>query len=359
MSLTMRRILEALAGLIVLSLAVAWLAGMFESRVAPGKVELPPQEDSAAGSMVEVALVTGPVAEWSSGTVASARQTAVAARVLARIEEVRVVAGDEVTVDEVLIRLDDRDFESRLSQGHEALRGAEARLKLAATEKDRFAELLRTGATTRRRVDEVTADLRVAEAEVARINGGIEEAETALSYTVIRSPVAGRVIDRLAEPGETASPGRPLLRIYDPSVLRVEAPVRETLAVNLAVGDTVAVEIPALDMAMVGTIDEIVPFAEPGARTLLVKVRLPQSPRVVAGMFARIAVPAGARARIVVPTAAIERIGQLEYALVAGADNRLERRLVTTGRGDKGHRVEILSGLSAGEKVFVKAGPDH
>ena len=57
--------------------------------------------------------------------------------------------------------------------------------------------------------------------------------------------MTGRVVDRLAEPGDTAVPGRPLLRIYDPTLLRVEAPVRESLAVRLRVGDPLRVDVPA------------------------------------------------------------------------------------------------------------------
>jgi uncharacterized alkaline shock family protein YloU len=57
----------------------------------------------------------------------------------------------------------------------------------------------------------------------------------------------------------TAVPGRPLLRIYDPTVLRVEVPVRESLAVRLTVGAPLKVRIPSLDEEVQGVIDEIVP----------------------------------------------------------------------------------------------------
>ena len=125
--------------------------------------------------------------------------------------------------------------------------------------------------------------------------------------------MSGRVVDRLAEPGDTAVPGRPLLRIYDPTVLRVEVPLRESLAVRLTVGAPLKVRVPSLDEEVEGVIDEIVPFAEPGARTLLVKVRLPYDARLFAGMFARAAFPAGERVWLVVPERAVERVGQLEF----------------------------------------------
>src|SRR5690606_18193574 len=156
----------------------------------------------------------------------------------------------------------------------------------------------------------------------------------------------------LAEPGDTAVPGRPLLRIYDPELLRVEAPVRESLAVGLRVGQTLAVEVPALGEVVNGTIDEIVPFAEPGARTLLVKVVLPtRDPRLFAGLYARIAVPAGEWRRVLVPADAVARVGQLAFVTVVTEADVLERRFVTLGPAANGE-VEIASGLAPGERVL-------
>jgi hypothetical protein len=167
------------------------------------------------------------------------------------------------------------------------------------------------------------------------------------------------VIDRLAEPGDTAVPGRPLLRIYDPTLLRVEAPVRESLAVRLRVGDTLRVDVPALDAPVDGRIDEIVPFAERGARTLLVKVSLPRTDaRLFAGMFARVAIPSDERRRLLVPKAAIERVGQLEFATVVSETGEIERRLVTTGERSETGSVEVLSGLQRGEQVQLPTAAD-
>jgi RND family efflux transporter MFP subunit len=350
-----RRGLEAVAGIATIAAAVVWLSGGCGERVAPGKVER--HAPAAGGSSAVVESVTAPSLEWASGAVDSARRTSIAPRILARIEEVRVRAGSEVARDDLLVKLDARDLDARVREGEEALRGARAQaraqLELARAEAKRFEKLHGEGVATQQRVDQVRSELRVAEAEEERLAQSLAEARTALSFTEIRSPVAGRVVDRLAEPGDTAVPGRTLLRIYDPSALRVEVPVRETLAVRLDVGDALRVEVPAVEIQVEGVVDEIVPFAEPGARTLLVKVRLPPRPGLFAGMFARVAIPADARTRLVVPDASIERVGQLEFATVLGEGGAATRRLVTTGRRLSPDRVEVLSGLADGERVAV------
>lgn len=351
MTRSVRRGLEALLGVVALTAAVMWLSGGCEDRVAPGQVDVAsPAASDADLAVVEEIVETG--VEWATGEVASARQTAVASRVLARIEEVRVRAGSSVSDGDVLVVLDARDLAARVGEAKQALRAGEARLELARQEHARAQELFRTGVAPQRQLDEVTSALRSARADVAGRRQALEEATTAASFAEIRSTVTGRVVDRLAEPGDTAVPGRPLLRIYDPTLLRVEAPVRESLAVRLDVGDPLSVDVPALDGPVEGRIDEIVPFAERGARTLLVKVSLPRTEaRLFAGMFARVAIPAGERRWLLVPEAAVERVGQLEFVTVVDPKGVPERRLVTTGESIRPGAVEALSGLRVGERV--------
>lgn len=343
------------AGLVAsIVLGVAWLSGLFGSRIAPDErprttVVLP---EGVRRSRVE--RVNEPAFEWASGTLQSASRTAVSSRILARIEDIKVAAGDRVKAGDVLVVLDARTLEARVQQASDAQRGASAKRGLAEAEMKRAEELLKRGVGTRQRHDEAVSALNVARAEFDRATRALEEAQTARSYAVIRSSVKGRVVDRLAEPGDTAAPGTPLLRIYDPSRLRVEAPVRESLAVRLTVGMQLGVVIPALDKRFEGVIEEIVPFAEPGARTLLVKVALGEERQLYSGMFARIAVPAGKRTRLYIPAAAVERIGQLVFVNVLDPDDTPARRLVTVGERD-GERLEVLSGLREGELVLWPA----
>jgi membrane fusion protein (multidrug efflux system) len=345
-----QRVLEAVVGAVVIGLAVVWLSGGCGERVPPGEVGSVQHGETGAVAVVEQRV--GPDFEWASGAVESARRTAVASRILARIDEIRVNAGSEVAEGDLLIRLDARDLAARSGEAEEALRGARARLALARTEQERAAKLAAQGVESQQRLDRAESALRVARAEVDRLEASQSASRTGVSFAEIRSPVSGRVVDRLAEPGDTAVPGRPLLRIYDPSVLRVEVPVRESLAVRLTVGDPLGIRIPSLNEKFEAAINEIVPFAEPGARTLLVKARLPYDARLYAGMFARAAVPAGERTRLVVPERTVERIGQLEFVTVIG-ESGPQRRMVTTGPRLEEDLIEVLSGLAAGERVAL------
>lgn len=308
---------------------------------------------SSRGEAVEVVAERGPVFEWSSGAVASARHTVVASRVLATIDDVRVRSGAEVAVGDVLVVLDARDLAARAEEAEQAHAAALAQQTLAEREAERLAHLVAEGVATVQASDRAAAALRVARADVGRTEQGLEAARIARSHTEIHSPVAGRVVDRLAEPGDTATPGKPLLRIYDPSVLRVEAPVRESLAVKLHLGALLDVEVESLDLRVEGVVDEIVPFAEAGARTLLVKVRLPPDARLYAGLFARVAIPAGERTRLLIPESVVVREGQLEQVSMADASGAAQLRSITTGERLPDGRIEVLSGLQEGERVLA------
>ena len=344
------RIFIVVGGVIVIMLSIMWLSGAFESKIDIDEIPVFTSQ-SANGERAVAKLSTAAAVELVSGTLVSARHTTVSSRVLARVEEVRVRAGSDVNKGDALIVLDARDLRARVDQVKKQLEAVITKRNLARTKRDRNTRLLREGAVSKERYDQSVATYKVAIADVARLELSLKEAQTDLSHAEILAPVSGRVVDRLIEPGDTALAGEALLRIYDPNVLRVEVPVRESLAILLNVGDVLSAEIPAANKSVDGAIDEIVPFAESGARTLLVKVRLPFDPKFIAGMFAKVSLPVGERKFLTIPEQAVERIGQLEFVNVVTNLGMIERRLVTTGNSIGSNYIEILSGLKEHEEV--------
>jgi RND family efflux transporter MFP subunit len=349
-----RRSLQIGVGGAVLIGAVIWLSGGFGDRIGPDQAVSEPAAVPASTPLDEVEVRVTPLFESASGTIYSAHHTTISSKILARIETIGVRAGDEIAEGALVVRLDSRDLEARLRAAREAVASARAALDLATSERARIAGLFESRVVSQRQLDEAVAGQQMAAAELERAAQGVADAEVGASHAEIRSPVAGRVVDRLAEPGDTAAPGAPLLRIYDPGAMRLEAPVREALAVQLRPGQALEVYVESLGLTLEGQIDEIVPAAEPGARTFLVKVRLPHDPRLFAGMFGRVRLPAGEGPRIQVSRSAIERIGQLEYATVVDSQGVARRRMVTTGVAVDDEDVEVLSGLAAGERVVVQ-----
>jgi RND family efflux transporter MFP subunit len=191
-----------------------------------------------------------------------------------------------------------------------------------------------------------------AEASVARAESGRGAADTALAYGRVTAPFAARVVRLEVDEGSTVLPGTPLLVLDRADGWEVRADVPESRLGKVAIGDPVQVEIPSLGTRLPGRIAEIEPAADPRSRSFRVKAELPPDGTLAAGLFARVVFPGRERTALLVPVASIVERGQLTGVYVV-ADGVLSYRLVKTGQ-QIGDRVEILSGLKAGETVVVE-----
>jgi len=297
-----------------------------------------------------VVKIDDPVIERYPGTVMAEREAAISARLIARVQEILVRPGQRVAKGDALAILDSRDLASRFAQAEDSLVGAQARLREAKANFDRMKDV-QAGAVSRAQLDRAQAAFESAQSEEESARKRIEEAKVNLSYATVEAPFDAIVIDRFVEPGDLASPGRPLLELYDPSRMRLEAWVRETIAIRLKRGDVVGMVLDAFPDGIQGKVEEIVPQAEAGSRSFLVKVALPARENLYPGMFGRLLLPAGNVERVLVPAKAVSRVGQLEFVVLA--DEYHTRRLVVTGESHGDGRVEVLSGVTVGESVVV------
>ena len=352
-----KTVVPVVAGLAGLGLVIAWLAGSFTDKIEPGRVADVERRLEADQKTDVVHEVRKAYIEEAVGTLKAAGRAEVSARVLARIESVAVSAGNLVSAGDVLIKLDAAEFTARVKQAEQAVLSAEASRRQAETDFARVENLFKQNAATKSDLDDSRAALDVATAEESRAKQALEEANIVLSYAEIRAPRAGRVVDRLAEPGNTARPGEPLLVIYDAASLRLEAPVLERLAVKLKPGDTLTVHVDAVDRDVEATVDEIVPQADAPSRSFLVKATLPRTADLYEGMFGRLLIPAGERRHLCLATDSIQEIGQLQFVEVVRDDGTIDRRMIRTGRVGMPGRVEVLSGLQAGERVVLHPQP--
>lgn len=349
---TIRKVLTIVLSLVILAVILVWMAGGFTKKTEPGEVEV--VRRLAAGMTTDT---VHPIIELETaevvGTLKSERRTAVSSKILATIAEVAVRAGDTVRKDQVLVRLDDRDLQAKLEQAKKATEATSATVAQARADRDRLKGLFDARVVSRQEYEKQEAFYRVAQAQYERAREAVREAEVALSYAVIRAPTDGVVIDKQADAGDTATPGKPLLAVYDPSALRLEAPVREALATRIKVGDALGVRIDALNLDLDGRVDEIVPAAEAASRSVLIKVAVAKKPQMVEGMFGRLMIPTNERRRFCLALSAVRQVGQLRFVDVVTTDGALQRRAVTLGEHSEYGRVEVLSGLDAGETVAL------
>lgn len=195
--------------------------------LAPAPVEaLNPQR----GALVEEVFGTG--------TLEAKLVVALSAKVTGKVVEVLVDQGDSVTNGQVVARLEATDFESAVLVAEAALGQAQAQLVKAQLDLQRSRDLLRGNVASQADFDAADLGHRVAEATVKSAEANLGFARARLADTVIQSPVAGLVLVRNLEVGDTVVPGAPIFRVADTHLLWVQAMVDERDAGKLRVGQT-------------------------------------------------------------------------------------------------------------------------
>lgn len=345
-----RKAVIAAASIAGLVLMLLYLEGSFSRKVAPGVVPLRMTAGDRGHQVRAEQRQAEDWVEWPA-TVTSRLLANLAPKMMARVIEVRATVGAPVHKGDVVAVLDDRDIRSRAQQAEAALRAAEAQSRQADADLRRSRMLFEKQAGTEQDLEMADTRAKSAAALVAQARDAVAEATVMLGETSLRAPFDGVVAARLADPGDMAVPGRPIVVVHDPASLRLEANVSERCGAPLAVGAAVPVRFASQPDEIATTIEEIAPASDPSSRTLLIKAALPPGRDLRPGMFATLRLACGAHVGIFVPAAAVKRTGQLESVRVL-VDGEPRLRSVRTGK-TQGESVEILSGVAAGETLLV------
>jgi len=348
---TLLRMVLPVAAIILLMLGVF---GAFRRDVIRGGTKPVPVESTEGLITRKVAMQTIPSVTEAVGTVQAEQIAMISSRVVANILEMRVAAGRHVSKGETLVVLDAGDLRHRLEQAQDAVSGAEATLSQAQSDYKRDKPLFDQQVITPYDFEHTQTNLKTAEANLHRLQQAEKEAEVNLSYAVIRSPFNGVVVDKLANVGDLAAPGKTMLTMYEQGRLWLEANVPEELMGHIHLNAMASYRIDALGREMHGRVVEIVPSSDPSTRTVAARVHLDEAKGVVPGMFGRLLIPMKGGNVLVIPASAVIRVGQL--AMVDIADQgRVQRRTIQLGRSI-GDQFEVLSGLGPGEAIVLRPG---
>jgi len=338
--------------IVLLIVMVAWMAGVFSDKVKPGQRESQSlaQVDALKAQAITIELLETQVFEPVPASIEAKQNSIISSRILAKIEKVHVRAGQQVKQGQLLIELEKADLVSRESQAKAALASVSARLLEAKSNLKRTKGLSQKGLLANAALEQSQANYDSLLAGKQSAEQALVEAQTALGYAQVRSPIDGLIIDRYAEPGNTAQAGRRLLTLYNPESLRVEAHVREQLAIGLSIGDTLQVRVPSLNKSLPAVIEEMVPAGHAASRTFLVKSHL-EGVGLMPGMYAQLSIPAGTKKSILLPADRIAEVGQLNLVWVMESRQVL-RRFIRIGDLHEDGNVEVISGLNVGDQVL-------
>lgn len=286
---------------------------------------------AAEGEIERRVEVTGTLAPWEEGLVAF--------QVDGPVTDLSADLGDRVKKDQVLARVDPREFQIRREQ-------AEAEVAAAEADFGRVTGLAAKDMATKQQADEARRRLDVARAAA-------DLARKKLADSVVRAPFAGVVARRAVNAGEWARTGNPAFLVVAAEPLKLRADVPERNAADVQVGDAVAVTSESFAGALSGAVHRIGPSVAVDSRSFPVEARVDNPGCAVKpGTFARASILlAGTRRGVLVPdTALVQFAGNPRVYVVA--DGKARERVVELGPRSGG-RVLVTKGVAAGEAVVV------
>ena len=301
------------------------------------------------------------------GTVRAEQTSTLAAQMMGNITEIRVHEGDRVQRGQVLAVIDESQPRAALDRAiaanhasQQQLAAAETDLSLAESTLKRFQMLYDRKSVSPQEFDEVRARQQgalarrdMARADQQQATAALAQAQTMLSYTTIRSPFDAVVTEKKVDSGALASPGMPLFTVEDVRRYRLEVAVNESDLAYVRMGQAAPVLVDALgDSELKGKVVQVVPAADPGSRSFLVKVELPADSRLRSGLFGHAEFTRGQRESVLVPRTAIVERGQLQAVFLVDQYKVAALHYITLGRPVK-DEVEVLAGLQDGDRLIA------
>jgi RND family efflux transporter MFP subunit len=290
------------------------------------------------------------------GVVEPVRQSTVSAQASGRIATMLVKAGDRVRAGQVLATIDDRETQTGVQRSQAQVAQADAEMRNAQLNLERTRELQGKGFVSKSALDSAETQLKAAQAGRDQAGAGARQSALAQGFTRVTAPFDGWVLQTLAEAGDLAVPGKPLLTVYAPLPLRATVQVPASRAEAARAAPKVEVQLPGTNSGqwVVPVSRTVMPAADPVSQTLEWRLELPAAAAaaVVPGQQVRVRFAGGQAQRVVVPGAAVLRRGELTAVYVA-AGSTFALKAVRLGADHGQAGVEILAGLAAGDRVAV------
>jgi len=346
------------------TLIIMWLAGVFHEKIHAKEVERPAKE--VKGVKVARVMAVDEVHVPFSATLTAADRAEVSTRVMGYVVKEFVKEGDRVKKGQTLYLIDPRDVKAqteimkqRIEQAKKNYAAAKAGYEAAKKTYERFKKLLQEGAVTQHEFDMVEAKFKAAEAQLKAAEAEIKVAREAyraakaqLSYVEIKAPFTGYVVQKFADEGDIAAPGRPLL-VVEKKPYKVEAYFPEKYQGKVKVGDTLDVYVETLNRVFKAKVTEVEPAVDPYTRTFKVKA-LVEGEGLRSGLYAKVYIVEKLdKPTIIIPKSAIYKRWDFTGVWVVREDGTLELRMVRLGREFDGY-YEVLAGLKPGERIVVE-----
>lgn len=297
-----------------------------------------------------------------SGTLRAVDSAQVKARVAGELIGLTVREGDTVAAGQVIARIDPVEYQSRLRQAQEQADSSRAQAEVAQRTFDNNKALVEQGFISRNALETSQSNLNSALSTHRAALAAVEMTRKSLDDTVLKSPIAGQVSQRLAQSGERVGIDAKIIEVVDLSRIEVEATLAAADSVAVRVGQRASLQIegssatdPKSGERSVGaSVVRVNPSAQAGSRSVLVYLRLDRSTGFRQGLFAQGTIDVGRTETLALPLTAVRTDKPAPYVQMV-VDGRIAHRPVETGlRGQvDGQTMVAVRGIDDGALVVA------
>ena len=335
-------------------------AGILLSACGDSKTKGEAEQAPAKVTLQTVSLSTYADEVTFTGNVEGDRRVSLSTKIMGPILSMPFDEGAQVSAGQTVARIKSDDVSAKRAQVKANLIEAQAALKNVEINYVRVKSLYDNKTATKKEMDDIEMAYNMAKARVSAVEEMEKEVTDVIGYGEIISPIHGFVVKKMAQEGDMAVPGMPLMIIEDLSLLKINARVPETEIHLFKKNDKVKVRIDALpDVILNGIVEQINPGGNPASRQFEVKVMLtdikPEYRAMIkSGMYAKVMLGKESKQSVMIPENSLIKRGQLEGLFVVSDNRTALLRWVKTGQRN-GDRIEILSGLQESERIVMSS----
>jgi RND family efflux transporter MFP subunit len=302
------------------------------------------------------ALASGPSI---TGSIEAERRADLRAEVSAVVLSVLKENGDPVRRGDLLVRLDANAIRDSLTAAEASARAASQAFEQADRQYQRMIKLRETGMVAMQQLEDAETQRNNAQSERAAARTREVTARQQLERTEVRAPFDGIVSERKVSAGDTASVGKELMQIIDPTSLRFEGRVSADSIGEVAAGQRVRFRIQGFaDTDVAGTVTRVNPTANAATRQVEVLVRFddPKQQPGVTGLYAEGRVETRSAETLTVPAASVVREGDSAFAWRVRNGTVQKVKLDLGVRDARTGQYGVNAGLAAGDSVLRHPG---
>ena len=288
----------------------------------------------------------------------------VATRLMGFIKKMPIEEGDVVKKGQLLFEVDPADIYSMLSQAQGAVLQAKSAVLMAEMayadakrDYERFKNLYKNGAVSKRDFQKMTLNMNIRKKQVDMAKGmlkqalaGLNRAKAQLKYAKVTSPINGVVTRKMKKVAEMALPGYPVVILSDLNSIKAQSFVMENDIDKLKIGMNANIYVPAIKKTYKAKITTIIPSADPATHSFIVKYTFENTKGLLPGMYAKAKIVIAKKEAILVPFAAITSRNGIVGVFV---DNNGIAKFVPVTQIAQENSYIAVKGIQAGKKVIL------